>query len=115
LREEYEAKLILRDSINTLNSELRLIRTNTTNSTAIGSGAKSVTTTGALASSTACRWVTVTNNSIGTVLYVGTTSVSSSNGIPLNYLDAITIKVDNLADVHVVSSGTTDARYVYGN
>lgn len=80
-------------------------------STALVSGAKDVTTAGtaeALAASQAVRSVVVRAKSANTgVVYVGTSTVDSTEGFPLAADEAITLNVNDLAAVYldVATSG----------
>lgn len=60
--------------------------------------------------------VEVTNNTVGSTLYVGYNSgVTSSNGFPLAYRDTYRIKISNLNKIYLIGSTAIDVRYVYYN
>lgn len=71
-------------------------------------GRTTVTTAGtqvALSSSTACKSVTVKALSTNTgVIYVGNSSVSSSDGLQLAAGDSVNLDIDNLGTVYIDSS-----------
>jgi hypothetical protein len=88
-------------------------------STTLGDGSKNVTTAGsavALASSTACDWVTITAKLANTgVIYVGGASISATTGTPLYSLDTVKIPVSNLSAVYINSSVNGEGvTYTYG-
>lgn len=74
-------------------------------SSSIGSGSKDVATPGtqvALATSTACRRVTIQAKIANTgYIYVGDSSVSSSNGIALSAGNSITLNVNGLDIIYI--------------
>lgn len=73
--------------------------------TTIGTGLTTVTTAGtavSLGNSTACKQVTVQAKSTNTGnIYVGTTNVSSSNGIVIWAGSSITISIDNINKIYI--------------
>lgn len=88
----------------------------------IGDGRTVVTTAGtrvALAASTACKQVAITaeTDNTGLVVVGGSTVVAAlatRRGIPLNAGDSITFDIDNLADVYIDSTVSTDGvTYAY--
>lgn len=90
--------------------------------TGIADGRKTVTTAGTrvtLASSTACKQVIITaeTDNTGLVVVGGSTVVASlatRQGIPLAAGDSIAFEIDNLADVYLDSTVSTDGvTFVY--
>ena len=65
--------------------------------------------------STACKWVSITNFTAGSTLYIGGSAVSTANGFPLLYLDSITFAIKDLIGVYAIGSTTISVRYLYGN
>lgn len=92
-------------------------------STGIGHGVKVVATAGtdeALAGSTAAKWIILQAQTDNTgLIAVGATgvdaTVATGNGVLLTAGDAVTLPIDNLADVFVDSTVSGDGvRYTYG-
>lgn len=83
--------------------------------TTLGYGNLTVSTVDTLSgTSVETKTVTITNNSVGTTLYVGSDgSTASTNGFPLLYLDSITLNISNLNKIYLVSSGSSDVRYIW--
>lgn len=86
-------------------------RKQTTVTTSINTGRKTVTTAGTavvLASSTTCKWVAITAETDNTsIVVVGDSGViaalATREGTPLSAGDTIVIPIDNLADVYIDS------------
>lgn len=93
--------------------------------TAVNDGRKVVTTAGtrvALASSTSCKWVTITAETDNTgLIVVGSAStvvatLATRQGTPLYPGDSITIITDNLADIGLDSTVSGDGvTFTYGS
>ena len=92
--------------------------------TGLGHGVTTVTTAGTdvvLAASTACKWVVVQAQTDNTnKIAVGATgvdaTVATGTGIILEPGDAITIIIDNLADIYIDSLVNGEGcRYLYGS
>ena len=86
--------------------------------TIVGNGVTTVTTAGtrvALSSSTSIASVTVKASATNTgYIYVGSSSVSSSNGFQLSARDAVSIDIDNLSKVYIDSSVNGEGvSYIY--
>ena len=81
------------------------------------SAVKSITTASdtLVSVSTACKWVSITNFTAGSTLYIGGSAVSTANGFPLLYLDSITFAIKDLIGVYAIGSTTISVRYLYGN
>lgn len=91
--------------------------------TGIGHGVKTVTTAGtdeALASSTACRWVSIQAQTDNTgVIAVGASgvdaTVATGTGVALAAGDTFTLEITNLATVYIDATVSGDGvRYTYG-
>jgi len=91
--------------------------------TGIGHGVKTVTTAGTevvLASSTAAKWVTIQAQTDNTgYIAVGASGVDATiatgDGVLLAAGESITITCDNLADIYIDATVSTDGvRYTYG-
>ena len=92
--------------------------------TGIGHGVKTVTTAGtdeALAASTSVKWVIIQAQTDNTgVIAVGGSgvdaTVDSGNGILLAASEKVTLPCDNLADIYIDATVSTDGvRYTYGS
>lgn len=74
----------------------------------VGNGLTTVTTAGTavpISSSTAVKSVTVRALKINTgYIYVGSSSVSSSNGFQLSAQETVSLDIDNLSKVYIDSS-----------
>jgi hypothetical protein len=79
--------------------------------------ANAITAAEVLGGDVTCKKVTITNFTVGEVIYVGgNASVTTSNGFPLWYGDSYTMTVSNLNKVFLISDGTSvDIRYTYEN
>ena len=93
------------------------------NTTGLGDNRKTVASAGtaeALAGSTAIKWVIVTaeTDNTGIVVVGGSTVVAAlatRRGVPLAAGDSVTLTIDNLADVFVDATVSTDGvTFVYG-
>lgn len=91
--------------------------------TGIGHGVKTVTTAGTdvvLASSTPAKWVTIQAQTDNTgYIAVGASGVDATiatgDGVLLSAGESITIPCDNLADIYIDATVSTDGvRYTYG-
>ena len=116
-------------AVNTSTTEKELIRTivDATNETVridfatsvatLVSAVKSISTASdtLVSASTACKWVSITNFTAGSTLYIGGSAVSAANGFPLLYLDSITFAIKDLIGVYAIGSTTISVRYLYGN
>lgn len=103
------------------NGKLRVAADHPT--TGIGHGVKTVTTAGtdeALAASTAVKWVIIQAQTDNTgVIAVGGSgvdaTVASGTGILLAASEKITLPCDNLADIYIDATVSSDGvRYTYG-
>uniref|UniRef100_A0A6H1ZGS7 Uncharacterized protein n=2 Tax=viral metagenome TaxID=1070528 RepID=A0A6H1ZGS7_9ZZZZ len=94
-----------------------LVDSLTGRATTLTSAVKSISTASdtLVSASTACKWVSITNFTAGSTLYIGGSAVSAANGFPLLYLDSITFAIKNLTGVYVIGSTTISVRYLYGN
>lgn len=86
--------------------------------TGIASGQKTVTSAGtaeALAGSTACKSVTIKALHDNTnMVYVGTSTVDSTNGFVLDAGETVSMDIDNLADVYIdVDTNSEGVSYIY--
>ena len=98
----------------TLDSESVTVGATTGNST-LGHVTVTINATTQLADH-ACKVVTITNNTSGEILYIGTSGVDAADGFPLGYEDSITLTVSNTNIVYVDSDGSNvEVRYIYEN
>lgn len=86
--------------------------------TVVGSGKTSVTTAGtrvALAASTAVKSITIRALATNTgLIYVGSSSVSSSNGFQLSSDETVSLDLDNLNKVNIDSAVNGEGvTYIY--
>lgn len=104
-----------------VNGKLRTVTDHPT--TGIGHGVKTVTTAGtdeALAASTAVKWVILQAQTDNTgVIAIGAVgvdaAVATGNGIILAASEKITLPCDNLADIYIDATVSSDGvRYTYG-
>lgn len=105
------------------NTKLDTVIAHVAPTTGLGDGVTVVTTAGtdvALAGSTACKWVMIQSQTDNTSkIAVGVTGVDATiatgDGILLDPGDAITLPIDNLADVFIDSLVNGEGvRYIYG-
>lgn len=81
-----------------------------------GGGNNTITTVEVLASSQTVKETTITNYTNGSILYYGhDNTVNATNGQPLFYLDSKTFTKDNLEDIWLISSSSTDCRFDWEN
>lgn len=102
----------------TAQASLTSIDNNTKVAASFFSGSITVLTSATQLSATSvpCKYVTIVNNTVGAVLYVGGSGVTTSDGTgALQYLDDMTIQIDNLNKVYLVATVSTNCRYSYGN
>lgn len=108
-------------AVNPTTHELLVSATSTDVSpTAVGNGKKTVTTAGtrvALASSTTCKSVTIKSLSTNTgIIYVGDSTVTSTNGFQLYSGDAVSFDISNLSTIYLDSSVNGEGvTYLYVN
>lgn len=71
----------------------------------LGNGVKNVTTAGTavqLATTTSSTTVTIRSKAANTgLIYVGTVSVSSSNGFQLSPSESVSLDIDNLSKIYI--------------
>lgn len=108
--EDLSISQILRDS--TISATI----SGATGNSTLGYAANTISTVEVLGGDITTKKITLTNYTNGSIIYVGSNnSVTSSNGLPLNYLDSYTLTVSNLNKVWLISSSSTDVRYNYEN
>jgi FKBP-type peptidyl-prolyl cis-trans isomerase len=102
----------LSEALDTLQNISSSIRETSQKTTAYTKGTFSVTTSAQQMSTVTAKKVIIYNITEGATIYIGSTSsVSSSNAVPIEYGKAAVFEVDNLNDLFIVGSTSNTVIY----